>query len=96
MFVDELAKWVLRKIFELNADLSIKDYCVCLKYSYVEVSGEKGDALGLALTPVEDIFGTRVGLQHPHPSAGLKAWSRLPILLRRLLVLRWLMLCLDI
>ena len=65
LFVDELAKWVLRKIFELDADLSVKDCCVGLKYSYVEVSGKKGDALGLALTPVEDIFGTRVGAPTP-------------------------------
>ena len=65
MFVDELTRWVLQKVSELDASLSVHDYCVGLKYSYVEVSGRKGRALGLALTPIEDVFGTRVDASTP-------------------------------
>lgn len=55
MFVDEIAKWVLEKINELDDELKVVDYCIGVRYSYVTVRGIKGQSMGLAFTPLEDV-----------------------------------------
>jgi len=55
MFVDKIARWILERINELDYELKIIDYCIGIRYSYVIVEGAKGQSMGLAFTPLEDV-----------------------------------------
>lgn len=50
MLVDDIASKM-----EVPEDIAVVDYAIGPKYSYVEVSGEEGTALGLSYLPSEDI-----------------------------------------
>lgn len=61
MIVDGLA----REVVNLVGNVMIHDWCVCLRYAYVEVLTEEGRYLGVALVPHEDIHGVRAPLREP-------------------------------
>ncbi len=50
MLIDDMASRIT-----VPKDLEISDYAIGPKYAYVEVSGEKGGALGLSYFPSEDV-----------------------------------------
>lgn len=61
MIVDELANGVL----SLTSRAEVTDWCVCLRYAYVEVVAGGVRHLGVALVPHEDIQGVRPSLRVP-------------------------------
>ncbi len=60
MLIDRIAKYVLEKLSELGDVPEVIDYAVCYPYTYVVVYGSKGIALGVALTPIEDVLGAKI------------------------------------
>ncbi len=61
MIVDELADAIL----SFGVKALVKDWCVCLRYAYVEVSANGRRHLGVALVPHEDVYGVRPSLREP-------------------------------
>lgn len=61
MIVDELAEGILRYAREAG----ISDWCVCLRYAYVEIGRCERKYLGVALVPHEDVHGVRPALRPP-------------------------------
>ncbi len=56
-----IAEEACKRAIEAGRGIEISDYCVGLKYSYVEVKGPKGRALGVAYVPYEDMYSGCVG-----------------------------------
>lgn len=61
MIVDELAEGVL----SLVRGAEVRDWCVCLRYAYVEVGVGGSRHLGVALVPHEDVHGVSAPLREP-------------------------------
>ncbi len=44
----------------LNEEFRLIDMCIGVRYSYVVIEGSRGRSLGLAFTPLEDLWGSHV------------------------------------
>ncbi len=78
-----MAKNFLREYGDLFERISISDYSVCLKYSYVEIEGPEGRALGCSYVPFEDLSPGNLAMK-PDPERVEEGLSSLDPLTRSL------------
>ncbi len=83
MLAEEMGRRFLSNYSKLFEKVKIVEYCVCLKYSYVEVEGPEGKALGCAYVPFEDLSPGEVG-SAPDPEKVIEGISSLNPLTRSL------------